>query len=90
MLGIMVALNWQVGLIALGTLPLLCFSQFHLYRKTRVSARKQRRQEGQVASRMTEVLTSIRWSGRSPANATSRTSSTTPPMKRAGEHPWRG
>jgi ATP-binding cassette subfamily B protein len=59
LLGIMFAMNWRVGLIALATVPFLCFSQFHLYRKTRASARKQRKQEGQVVSRMNEVLISI-------------------------------
>ena len=59
MLGIMLAVNWKVGLIALASLPFLCFSQFHLYRKTKVSAKAQRQQEGQVASRMSEVLSSI-------------------------------
>ena len=59
LLGIMLWLNWRVGLIALATVPFLCFSQFHLYRKTRASARKQRKQEGQVVSRMNEVLISI-------------------------------
>src|SRR2546425_6158631 len=34
MFAIMFALNWKVGLIPLSTMPLLCFSLFHLYRKT--------------------------------------------------------
>ena len=59
MMGIMLAVNWKLGLIALATLPFLCFSQFHLYRKTKVSAKAQRRQEGHLASRMSEVLSSI-------------------------------
>ena len=59
MLAIMLALNWKVGLIPLATMPLLCFSLFHLYRKTKASVKKQKRQEGKVASRMTEVLSAI-------------------------------
>ena len=59
MFTIMLALNWRVGLIALATLPFLGFSLFHLYRKTKASVKKQKRQESQVASRMTEVLSAI-------------------------------
>src|SRR5438034_3307932 len=59
MFAIMLALNWKVGLIPLATMPFLCFSLFHLYRKTKASVKKQKRQEGKVASRMTEVLSAI-------------------------------
>src|SRR5438552_213634 len=59
MFAIMFALNWKVGLIPLATMPFLCFSLFHLYRKTKASVKKQKRQEGKVASRMTEVLSAI-------------------------------
>src|SRR5213076_427675 len=54
MFGILFALNWKIGLIALATIPFLCYSLFHLYRKTKVSAKTQRKQEGRVASRMSE------------------------------------
>lgn len=56
MFAILLALNWRVGLIALSTLPFLSYTLLHLYRKTRASARKQRRHEAQVASRMNETL----------------------------------
>src|SRR5205814_6396340 len=59
MFAIMFAMNWKIGLIALGTLPFLGYSLLHLYRKTKASAKKQKRQEGQVASRMSEVLSAI-------------------------------
>jgi ATP-binding cassette subfamily B protein/subfamily B ATP-binding cassette protein MsbA len=59
MLTIMFVVNWRIGLIALTTLPLLGYSLFHLYRKTKASVKTQRKQEGQVASRMSEVLTAI-------------------------------
>ena len=59
MFAIMFALNWKIGLIALATIPFLCYSLFHLYRKTKVSAKTQRKQEGRVASRMSEVLSAI-------------------------------
>ena len=56
---ILVSVDWEVSLIAIATLPLLCYSLFHLYRNTKASVKKQRKQEGQVASRMTEVLAAI-------------------------------
>jgi ATP-binding cassette, subfamily B, bacterial len=59
MLTIMFVVNWRIGLIALATLPLLGYSLFHLYRKTKASVKTQRKQEGRVASRMSEVLTAI-------------------------------
>ncbi len=59
MFAIMFALDWKIGLIALATLPFLGYSLFHLYRKTKASVKTQRRQEGQVASRMNEVLSAI-------------------------------
>src|SRR6266571_8798061 len=59
MFAIMFALNWRIGLISLATMPFLCFSLFHLYRKTKASVKRQKRQEGKVASRMTEVLSAI-------------------------------
>ena len=59
MFAIMFALNWKVSLISLAMMPFLCFSLFHLYRKTKASVKKQKRQEGKVASRMTEVLSAI-------------------------------
>ncbi len=55
----MFAVDWKVALVALGTFPLLCFSLLHLYRKTKASVKRQRRQEGQVASRMNEVLSAM-------------------------------
>jgi ATP-binding cassette, subfamily B, bacterial len=59
MFAIMLAVNWQVGVIALATMPFLCYSLFHLYRKTKASVKTQKKQEGQVASRMSEVLSAI-------------------------------
>src|SRR5438105_8320512 len=59
MFAIMFAMNWKIGLIALATLPFLGYSLLHLYRKTKASAKRQKRQEGQVASRMSEVLSAI-------------------------------
>lgn len=59
MLAILMAIDWKIGAIALGTLPFLCYSLFHLYRRTKLSVKTQRRQEGQVASRMNEVLSAV-------------------------------
>src|SRR3989449_1130806 len=59
MFAVMFALNWHIGLIALATMPFLSYSLFHLYRKTKASVKTQRRQEGKVASRMSEVLSAI-------------------------------
>jgi ATP-binding cassette subfamily B protein len=59
MLAIMVAIDWKVGLIALATLPFLGYSLLHLYRKTKLSVKTQKKQEGQVASRMSEVLQAV-------------------------------
>jgi ATP-binding cassette subfamily B protein/subfamily B ATP-binding cassette protein MsbA len=53
------AVNWKIGLITLATMPFLGYSLFHLYRKTKASVKTQRRQEGKVAARMSEVLSAI-------------------------------
>src|SRR5207244_3834025 len=37
MFAIMFALNWKIGLIALATIPFLCYSLFPRYRTTKVS-----------------------------------------------------
>src|SRR6266511_343593 len=59
MFAILFALSWKIGLVVLGTLPFLCYSLFHLYRTTKVSVKKQKKQEGKLASRMSEVLSAI-------------------------------
>src|SRR5881396_1994284 len=59
MLAVMMVIDWKVGAIALATLPFLCFSLFHLFRKTKASVKAQKKQEGKVNSRMTEVLSAI-------------------------------
>ncbi len=59
MLAILAAIDWKIGLIALATLPFLGYSLLHLYRKTKLSVKTQKRQEGQVASRMSEVLSAV-------------------------------
>ena len=59
MLWIMWAVNWRLCLIALGSLPFLCFTLFNLYRQTKLSMKKQRRQDGRVTSRLNEVLAAM-------------------------------
>jgi len=56
---ILFVIDWRMGLIAASTLPFLGYSLFHLFAKTRASSKAQKKHEGQVASRMSEVLTAI-------------------------------
>ncbi|HEY7181043.1 MAG TPA: ABC transporter ATP-binding protein [Blastocatellia bacterium] len=56
---IMFLLNWKLALVAMATLPVLFFSLASIYRKLKVTARKQREREGMIAARLSEVLTSV-------------------------------
>ena len=59
MLAIMLALNWRLSLVVLATFPALVFFAIFRYRTIRDSARKQRKAEGQIAARVSEILGSI-------------------------------
>lgn len=59
MLVILFTVDWRIGAIALATMPFLGYSLFHVYRKTKISVKTQKKQEGQVASRMSEVLSAV-------------------------------
>jgi ABC-type multidrug transport system fused ATPase/permease subunit len=59
MVVIMVSLNWRLSLILVGTFPPLIFLALYRYRTIRDSARRQRKAEGQIASRVSEILSSI-------------------------------
>ena len=59
MLAILFTVDWRIGAIALATMPALGYSLFHVYRKTKISVKTQKKQEGQVASRMGEVLSAV-------------------------------
>lgn len=59
MLIVMVALDWKLSLIVLAILPALVFVSMYRYRTIRESAKRQRRSEGQIASRVNEILTAI-------------------------------
>jgi ATP-binding cassette subfamily B protein len=56
---ILFILDWRISLIAASILPFLGYSLFHLFARTRASSKAQKKHEGLVASRMSEVLTSI-------------------------------
>lgn len=58
-MAIMLAMNWQLAVVVLATLPLLFAALYFLNRQIRQSARTQRKHEGKVISRLNEVLSSI-------------------------------
>jgi ABC-type multidrug transport system fused ATPase/permease subunit len=59
MFAVMFFINWELSLIILATMPVLIAALFILNRKIRATTRDQRNQEGHVASRLNEVLSSI-------------------------------
>ena len=59
MFAIMFAMNWRLSLIVLATFPILFWAGHHLYRKLKASAKRQRKHEGRIASRMSEVLSAM-------------------------------
>lgn len=60
MVSVMLVLNWQLTLIALLPLPLLWFSSLHIGKKIQTVARKQRRNEGDMAATSAETMAGIR------------------------------
>jgi ATP-binding cassette subfamily B protein len=59
MLTIMLVLNWKLSLIVFVTFPALVFISLYRFRKIRGSARRLRKAEGKIASRISEVFTSV-------------------------------
>ena len=59
MLVIMLTVNWRLSLIVLAVTPVLVLLSLLRYRKIRDSARRQRRAEGQIAAKASEVLSSM-------------------------------
>jgi ABC-type multidrug transport system fused ATPase/permease subunit len=59
MFAIMLFLNWKLSLIVFATFPVLLALSFYRYRTIRDSAKRQRKAEGKIASRVGEVLNSI-------------------------------
>lgn len=60
MVGVMFWMNWHFTLIALSIAPVLFLVVFHYTRLIRKSSREVRKKEGQIASIIQEVFTSIR------------------------------
>lgn len=60
MFSVMFWLNWQLSLVALATFPPLFWALSRIYRQLKITARKQREREGQIAARLNEVLSSMR------------------------------
>ena len=56
---VMFAVNWELSLIILATLPILVSGLFILNRKILATTRAQREQDGRMASRLSESLSSI-------------------------------
>ena len=59
MLAVMVTLSWRLTLVVAAVLPLLGVTLRYLFREIRASVRRQREQEGQVATRLTDMLAGI-------------------------------
>ena len=53
---IMFALNWKLALIVMATFPLLVANLFFRYRTAKASARRQRKREEKIATRISQVL----------------------------------
>lgn len=60
MLGLMVWLDWHLSLVALATLPVLALNIAFLFRRAKSSARRARKREEGVASRVAESMSMIR------------------------------
>ena len=56
---IMFALYWKLSLIILATFPALFYAIFYLYQRIKASAKRQRKKEGKIASRISEILMTI-------------------------------
>jgi ATP-binding cassette subfamily B protein len=59
MFAVMFVLNWRLSLIPSITVPVLFVALYVLYRRIKVSARKHRRREGQLTSRLSENLSAV-------------------------------
>lgn len=57
---VMFILNWQLSLVALATFPPLFWALSRIYQQLKITAKKQREREGQIAARLSEVLSSMR------------------------------
>ena len=59
MLIVMFFMSWQLGLIVFATLPVLTVTLLYRFRRIRKSVKKQRRREGQINSRLNELLSTV-------------------------------
>ncbi len=59
MLVVMFLLNWKVTLLILFTFPPVIFLLFYTFQKIKHQAKKQRKEEGKIGSRINELLTMI-------------------------------
>ena len=59
MFAVLLLLDWKLGLIVLSLFPVLFLALFHVVRRVKKSARKQRSNEGQLASRVGEMLSAV-------------------------------
>ena len=59
MLVIMFALNWKLSLIVFATFPVLVFISLYRFRTIKGTAKRLRKEEGKIASRISEVFTSV-------------------------------
>jgi ATP-binding cassette subfamily B protein len=59
MFAVMFAMNWRLSLIVLATFPVLFYALSYLHRKIKASAKRQRRSEGRITSRISEILTAV-------------------------------
>jgi ATP-binding cassette, subfamily B, bacterial len=60
MIAVMLALNWQLALIALLPMPLLWLSSVRIGRRIQEVSRKQRQREGEMAATAAETMAGIR------------------------------
>lgn len=56
---VMFTINPRLAFVVMATLPVLFYSLFIVYRRVKATARRQREREGQVASRLYEVLSAL-------------------------------
>lgn len=59
MFAIMFFLNWKLALVVLATVPMFAGTIFYRYRRAKTSSRAQRKKEEEIATRISEVMTTV-------------------------------
>jgi ATP-binding cassette subfamily B protein len=59
MMAVMLFIDWRLALVILATFPLLSGTLFHVLRRVKASTQRQRSQEGNLASRLGEILGAV-------------------------------